>query len=152
MHEYYTHHTTSDYRVGVGTFCAAKSVREESWCHVRVTSVHQDDVDGNIETHDVSGVQSLQKMLAILQTEAVTLSGVMPSDNVRGKDAIIIFPKLACHSCLFAEFSDVTTRDGAYAVNLLNTGMSVAEKMVDDQITATINKRRTVTFARGPPL
>ena len=34
-HEYYTSHATSDFRVDVDMFRAAKSVREESWCHVR---------------------------------------------------------------------------------------------------------------------
>ena len=34
-HEYYTCHTTSDFRVDVDTFCTDKYVREESWCHVR---------------------------------------------------------------------------------------------------------------------
>ena len=75
------------------TFCAAKSVREESWCHVCVTSIGEDNVDSNIETNDVSSVQSLQKMFSILQTQMVTrrLSGVMPSDNVTGEDAITLY-------------------------------------------------------------
>ena len=47
IHEYYTSHTTSDFRVGVGTFCAAKYVREEreeNWCRVVITSTDADDV------------------------------------------------------------------------------------------------------------
>ena len=111
MYEYYTSHTTSDYRVGVDTFCAAKFVKEESWCRGRITSIDEDDVDGNSETDDVSSVQSPQKMFAILQTQAVTrrLSyEVMPSDNVRGVGAIILFTESTCHSCLFAEVNSDT--------------------------------------------
>ena len=149
LHEYYTYDTTSDYRVGVGTFCAAKSVKEENWCRVHITSVDEDDVDDNIESDDVSNVQSLQNMFALLQTQAVTrrLNGVMPSDNVRGEDGIILFS--ICHSCLFSEVTDVTTSDGAYAVSLLDTGMSVAQKMTDDQVAATTKKQDTVTLDRS---
>ena len=62
------------YRVGVGTFCAAKFVREESWCRVRITSVDADGVDvfyidnDKTGTADVSNVQSLHKKFATLQT------------------------------------------------------------------------------------
>ncbi|KAI0238179.1 hypothetical protein LSAT2_011181 [Lamellibrachia satsuma] len=66
MHEYYTSHATSDYRVAVGTFWAAKSVREDSLCRVYITRVDEDDVDGNIETDDVSSEQSLRTLFAIL--------------------------------------------------------------------------------------
>ena len=64
MHEYYRSHTTSDFRVGIGTFCAAKYVREERWCRVRVTSVDADNVgvlyidNGKTGTADVSSVRS----------------------------------------------------------------------------------------------
>ena len=113
MHEYYTSHTTSDYRVGVGvgvgTFCAAKSVREESWCRIRITSVDENDASCNTETDDISSVQSLRKMFAILHT----------------------------------------TSDGAYTVNLLDTGMSVAQKMVDDHMAANTKKRDIVTLDRS---
>ena len=73
----------------------------------------------------------------------------MPSDNVRGEDAIRLFMELTCHNCLFAEVTDVITSDGAYAVNLLDTGMSVAQKVVDDQVAATTKKRDTVTLDRS---
>ena len=106
MHEYYTSHMTIKYHVGIGTLWAVKSVREESWCHVCITSVDEDDVDGNINTDDVSSVQSYQKKFAILHT----------------------------------------TSDGSYAVNLLDTGMSVAQKMVDDQMAANTKKWDTVTL------
>ena len=50
---------------------------------------------------------------------------------------------------MFAEVSDVITSDGAYAFNLLNTGISVAQKMVDDQLAATTNKGDSVTLDRS---
>ena len=86
-----------------------------------------------------------------LHTPAVTrqLNGVMPSGNVRGEDAIRLFTESTCHSCLFSEVTDVTTSDGTYAVNLLNTGISVAQKMVDDQVAATTNKWDSVTLDRS---
>ncbi|KAI0226656.1 hypothetical protein LSAT2_022886, partial [Lamellibrachia satsuma] len=77
-----------------------------SWCRVCIISVDEDDVDGNINTDDVSSVQSYQKKFAILHT----------------------------------------TSDGSYAVNLLDTGMSVAQKIVDDQMAANTKKWDTVTL------
>ena len=91
MHEYCTSHTTSHYvSVSVRSELLSLSGRRVG---VRITSVDEDDVNGNIETDDVSSEQSLQNMFAILQTQMVTrqLSGVMPSDNVRGEDAIRLF-------------------------------------------------------------
>ena len=50
------------------------------------------------------------------------LSGILPSDNVRGEDAMILFTESTCHICLFTEVTDVNISDGAYAVNLLEMG------------------------------
>ena len=100
-------------------------------------------------TADVSwSVQSLQEKFATLQTRAVAwrLDGVKTSDSTRSEDAIRLFMESTCHSCLIAEITDVTTCEGAYAVNLLDMGMSVWEKMIDNQMAVTIKKRDTVTF------
>ncbi|KAI0212260.1 hypothetical protein LSAT2_002819 [Lamellibrachia satsuma] len=67
----------------------------------------------------------------------------MESDSTR---YIRLFMESTCHSCLIAEVTDGTTCEGAYAVNLLDMGMSVWEKMVHNQMAVTIKKRDTVTF------
>ena len=67
---------------------------------------------------------------------------------MRGEYAIILFTESTCHSSLIAQITDVTTSIGAYGVNLLYMGMSVVQKMVDDQMTAATKKRDTVTLDR----
>ena len=60
-----------------------------------------------------------------------------------------LFTESTCYSCLFEEVIDITTSDGAYAVSLLDTDMSAAQKMVDDQVAATTKKWDTVTLDRS---
>ena len=93
-------------------------------------------------------MQFLQKKFATLQTQAVAyrLGGLKPSDRVRCEDEIRHFTESTCYSCLIKEVTDTTTSDVAYDVNLLDTGVSVAQKIIDDQMAATFKKRDTVTL------
>ena len=93
-------------------------------------------------------MQFLQKKFATLQTQAVAcrLGRLKPSDRVSCEDQIRHFTESTCYSCLIKEVTNTTTSDDAYDVNLLDTGVSVAQKIIDDQMAATLKKRDTVTL------
>ena len=145
MYEYYASRAKSDIRVEVGAFCAVKSVEEERWCRGRVTGIDGDNIDvfyvdhGNADTIDASSVLPLQNKFAVLPAQASScrLAGVTPGGGEWSDDAIELFTEATSHKCLIADVTGVAD-DGSYIVNLLDMGMSVAQKMVEAEVAVVV--------------
>ena len=145
MHEYYESRSKSDIRVEVGAFCTVKCVEEEKWCRGRVTGVDANNVDvfyvdhGNADTVDASSVLPLQNKFAALPAQASScrLAGVTPAGSEWSDDAIELFTEATSHKCLIADVTCVAD-DESYVVNLLDMGMSVAQKMVEAEVAVVV--------------